>query len=199
VERKKCFETTGSAANPWRLFLKDISSQTQPKPLNTMAKLQQKAGLPDTLLFGQATDKQLDLVWLLNSQSWAAPLPVEDYVKRERALSEQELTQNGAWRTWILTTKGVPDEIVASCETFEKPILVSTKEGVQQARGYAIASVYTNLKFRGKGMATVLFDQLKIWLDGEGDGAVCVLYSDIGKVCLSTWSFTSELAFRPLM
>jgi GNAT superfamily N-acetyltransferase len=147
-----------------------------------MAKPQQKHELPETLSFDQATNEQLDLVWRLNSQAWAASLSIEDYIKRERVLCEQSLNANGAWRTWILTKKDVPDEIIASCETFEKPILISTKEGASRARGYGIASVYTNPNYRGKGMASVLMNCLKTWIDGEGEGAVSVLYSDIGKV-----------------
>jgi GNAT superfamily N-acetyltransferase len=139
---------------------------------------------PQDLEFGQATDEQLDTVWRLNAHEWAAPLSVEAHIKRERTLSEQELTKGGAWRTWVLTTKNAPKDIVASCETFEKAILISNIEGVHDARGYGIASVFTSPAHRGQGVASRLMDCLKNWLDGEGDGAVSVLYSDIGKVCL---------------
>jgi GNAT superfamily N-acetyltransferase len=97
-------------------------------------------------------------------------------------LSEQDLTKDGAWRTWVLTEASDEDTIIASCETFEKTIFISTEEGVRRTRGYAMASVFTNPKYRGKGMASLLLKHLKSWFDGEGDGVMSVLYSDIGKV-----------------
>jgi hypothetical protein len=138
----------------------------------------------ETVLFGQATEKQLDAVWHLNAQAWAAPLSIEDHTTRERTLSQQDLGKEGRWKTWVLTASDNSDEIVASCETFQKTVLISTKDGVRQARGFAIASVFTNPKYRGKRMASILLDHLKCWLDGDGDGVLSVLYSDIGKVSL---------------
>jgi GNAT superfamily N-acetyltransferase len=136
----------------------------------------------DVLTFGQASNEQLDIVWRLNAQAWAAPISVEDHITRERTLSEQDLTKDGAWKTWVLIASPGSDEIVASCETFLKTVLISTEDGLRRARGFAIASVFTNPKHRGKRMANLLLDHLKRWLDEEGDGELCVLYSDIGKV-----------------
>lgn len=74
------------------------------------------------------------------------------------------------------------DEIIASCEAFEKEILISDKNGSRKERGYAIASVYTNPKYRRQKMGNFLLMNLAEWMDGEGNGTLSVLYSDIGKV-----------------
>jgi len=156
--------------------------------------------IPDDIskrvIFSQATDEQLDTVWRLNAQVWASPLSVEAHMERERLLSEQALTKSGAWRTWVLTLPDRGNEVVASCETFEKTILISNSDGVRKKLGYGIASVFTNQEYRRKGMATLLLDRLKKWLDGEGEGVVSVLYSDIGRVCL--WIEDLSDAYNPL-
>jgi hypothetical protein len=134
------------------------------------------------LVFRQASDEQLGLVWTLNAEAWAGPISTEAHVIRERFLSQQGLTGN-AWRTFVLYRQ--KDDIIASCEAFEKEILVSDKNGVRKERGYGIASVYTNPKYRRQKMANFLLMNVAEWMDGEGDGTLSVLYSDIGKVCHS--------------
>lgn len=131
------------------------------------------------LTFRQSSDAQLNLVWTLNAEAWAAPISPEDHVARERFLSQQGLTGDN-WRTFVLFRQ--EDEIIASCEAFEKEILMSDQNGFRKELGYAIASVYTNPKYRRQKMANVLLMNLAEWMDGEGNGALSVLYSDIGKV-----------------
>jgi hypothetical protein len=133
----------------------------------------------DGLVFRQASDEQLDLVWTLNAEAWAKPISTEAHVVRERFLSQQRLTGD-AWRTFVLYRQ--KDEIIASCEAFEKEILVSDKNGVRKERGYGIASVYTNPKYRRQKMANLLLVNLADWMDDAGNGTISVLYSDIGNV-----------------
>ncbi|QDS70304.1 hypothetical protein FKW77_008173 [Venturia effusa] len=130
------------------------------------------------LVFQQASDEQLDLVWTLNAQSWAAPISTEGHITRERFLSKQALTGDN-WRTFVLFRQ--EDEIIASCEAFEKEILISDKDGFRKERGYGIASVFTNPKYRRQKMASLLLVSVAEWMDGQGGGALSVLYSDIGK------------------
>lgn len=136
------------------------------------------------LIFQQASEQQLNLVWTLNAAAWAAPISTEDHVIRERFLSQQDLTGQN-WRTFVLFRQ--EDEIIASCEAFEKEILVSDKNGFRKERGFAIASVYTNPKYRRQKMANFLLRNLAEWMDGEGGGTLSVLYSDIGKVWFCRW------------
>ena len=137
---------------------------------------------PDDILFTEATPEQLTTVWQLNAQAWAAPISVADHIERERTLSQQPLTKTGHWRTWIIVPKDDHNEIVSSVETFAKPIFVSDQDGFREEWGYGIASVYTNPKYRGQRMSVLLLERLKEWMDGEGQGCVSVLYSDVGRV-----------------
>ncbi|RDI82684.1 putative Xaa-Pro aminopeptidase P [Venturia inaequalis] len=136
---------------------------------------------PDTtsLTFQQANDHQLDLIWALNASAWASPLSPAAHIVRERWLSEQPLTGH-KWRTFLLFRH--EDEIIASCEVFEKEIVVCDGLGGRRERGYGVASVYTNPVFRRQGMAGLLLGRVAGWMDGVGGGVVSVLYSDIGKV-----------------
>lgn len=139
------------------------------------------------VVFGQAVNEQLDIIWRLNAKAWAGPLSLESYLERERFLSEQDLNKEGAWRTWALTVSGNPNEIVSSCETFEKKVWYYENNTMRPATAFGIASVYTNPRYRRKGMAALLLEKLKVWLDSDGEGkvkgVVSVLYSDIGLVC----------------
>ncbi|KAE9967444.1 hypothetical protein EG328_008186 [Venturia inaequalis] len=76
---------------------------------------------PTSLTFQQANDHQLNLIWALNATAWAPPLSPAAHIVRERWLSEQPLTGH-KWRTFVLFRH--EDEIIASCEVFEKEIVV---------------------------------------------------------------------------
>jgi hypothetical protein len=140
------------------------------------------------VVFSEAFAEQLTTVWTLNAEAWADPLSIEDHVKREKILSHQPASGD-LWKTWVLTPKSDPTEIVASVETFEKSVFVSDGTGSRMEKGYGIASVFTNPKYRGNRMANVLLDKLKEWLDGPAEGWISVLYSDIGEVCVG-WDCT---------
>jgi GNAT superfamily N-acetyltransferase len=132
--------------------------------------------------FHEATPAQRAETWRLNGVSWAAPLSIDDYVQREQHLGETDFTANGLNRYWVLTKTTDPAEVVASCETTRKTVYCGGVGGYREVRAYAIASVYTNPKYRRNGMAALLLTQLKKWMDGGGASECSVLYSDIGKV-----------------
>jgi GNAT superfamily N-acetyltransferase len=92
-------------------------------------------------------------------------------------------TANGLNRYWMLTRIADPAEVVVSCETTRKTVYCGGLGGYREVRAYAIASVYTNPKYRRNGMAALLLTHLKGWMDGEGASECSALYSDIGKVC----------------
>jgi GNAT superfamily N-acetyltransferase len=154
------------------------SSQTDEERCNILA---------EDVIFSEASPGQLTTVWTLNAAAWAEPLSIKDHIERERTLSQQPATSE-RWKTFVLTLKDNSSEIVASLETFEKPVFVSDGAGCKVEKGYGIASVFTNPKYRGNRMASVLLDKVKQWLDGDGEGWISVLYSDIGGVCLETFS-----------
>lgn len=133
------------------------------------------------VVFSEASDEQLITVWTLNAAAWAEPLSVEDHIKREQILSQQPATGD-SWKTWVLTLEADESEVVASVETFERAVYCGQGGACSTEKGYGIASVFTNPKFRGNRMANLLLEKLQTWLDGEADGWISVLYSDIGAV-----------------
>jgi hypothetical protein len=135
----------------------------------------------EDVVFTQASADQLTTVWTLNATSWADPLSVADHIHRERILSKQPATSD-KWKTWALVLKSDPSSVISSVETFKRTVLVRDATGYSKNIGYGIASVFTNPRYRGNRMAELLLSKLKDWMDGEGEGWISVLYSDIGTV-----------------
>ena len=138
-----------------------------------------------TLTLREATPSQVRTTWRNNGASWAGKLSIEDYLAREHINGTGLLAGNGGIHYWIfVATDDNSDapEIYASCETIKKQAVVKQVDGnhvVEQCWG--IASVYTPVKWRGRGVAREMLRRLKVWLDGED--AHCrfsVLYSDVG-------------------
>ncbi|KAK3355335.1 hypothetical protein B0H65DRAFT_44329 [Neurospora tetraspora] len=129
--------------------------------------------------FCEATPEQRELAWKLNGAAWARPMSIETYVAREIHLSEQELTKDGSCKYWVLHLKGYPRQIIASCETTRKKVLISENGVSREGYGYGIASVYTNPDYRRQGMAATLLRHVQKAMDRDSD--LSVLYSDIGR------------------
>jgi GNAT superfamily N-acetyltransferase len=132
--------------------------------------------------FHEASRSQRETSWRQNGVSWAKPLSIEDYVVRENELSETEIAANGGNKYWVLTRINAPEDVVCACETTRKVVFYGGKGGYREVTGYSIASVFTKPEYRGQGMAGILCNELKKWLDGEGGAEICSLYSDIGAV-----------------
>ncbi|KAK3372013.1 hypothetical protein B0H63DRAFT_286114 [Podospora didyma] len=152
----------------------------------------------DIYVFAEATLEQQQLTWELTGISWARssapPMSLDVvharhvYVAREQHLSQQELSKDGRTRCWVLYLKGYPRQIIASCETTRKTILIA-KDGIsREGQGYAIASVSTNPIYREQGLAAFLLRHVQEQMDKDSDCSV--LYSDIGK------SYYSSLGWR---
>lgn len=154
----------------------------------------------DDVLFIRADDELRKLAWQLNGVSWAAPIELDEYVRREEHLSQQALTREGGCTYWILAHKDDQTHIVASCEATRKTVFIagkgtSSSDGFIEATGYAIASVHTNPQYRRLGMAAYMLRKLQENMDAESECSV--LYSDIGKLYYANlgWDvFPSEQA-----
>ncbi|KAK3330568.1 hypothetical protein B0H66DRAFT_67944 [Apodospora peruviana] len=129
--------------------------------------------------FSEATPEQRQLAWELNGSAWAKPMPLDVYVAREAYLSQQQLCSDRGCQYWVLHLKGYPRQIIASCETTRKTVLISEEGVSREGRGYSIASVYTNPSYRRRGMAAFLLRRLQEHMDRDSDCSV--LYSDVGK------------------
>lgn len=138
----------------------------------------------EDVVFTRADESLRKLAWQLNGEAWAAPLELDAYVNREGYLSEQALTKDGRCIYWILAHKDDGTHVVASCESTKKTVFIAGKgtgvnDGFVESTGIAIASVYTNPKYRRLGMAAYMLRKLQEQIDMESECSV--LYSDIGK------------------
>lgn len=143
----------------------------------------QKIGFED-VLFTRAEGETQKQAWKLNGEAWATPLSIDDYITRETHLSQQILSKDGGCTYWVLVHENDPTHIVASCESIKKTMFIAGKDagsndGFRETTTYAVASVYTNPKYRRLGMAAFMLRKLQAQLDAESDCSV--LYSDIGK------------------
>jgi GNAT superfamily N-acetyltransferase len=143
------------------------------------------------IVFGEATAEQRRLAWELCGQSWAAPMSLGDYVEREQHLAEHDLNRDGRCRCWVLYLKGYPRQVIASCESTRKPLLISDGHGkpARGGHGYAVTNVYTNPSYRRQGMAAFLLRRLQDQMDADSDCSV--LYSDSGR------SYYASLGWAP--
>lgn len=141
-----------------------------------------KTALPptvDDVVFVEANSRQRELSWELNGASWAPPMTLDEYVGREKALSETALSANGGTRYWILHPQDNPDLVVSACETTAKKLLVADAKGVRIVDSYSIASVFTAPQYRERGLASHLLIKVQQVVDQTTEGGV--LYSDIGR------------------
>lgn len=143
------------------------------------------------------TEEEKLAIWRLNGKSWAGRLDIETYIRREKLLADQAFTRDNGITYWILTdTTKAPNEreILASCESLRKRALIATAErngegGVEEIVSHGIGSVFSDPRYRRRGYAGRMIDELAkkldTWLQPAGMRAdFTVLYSDIGKVSI---------------
>ena len=156
------------------------------------------------LALAHPTENEKIKTWHLNGKSWAGRLSMQAYVRREEHLAQQAFTRNGGITYWILvdSTK-LPNqrEIFASCESLRKRALIARAErdgsgDVEEVVSHGIGSVFCDPRFRGRGYARRMIEDLANKLDTwqQPDGRktdFTVLYSDIGK------KFYSRVGWQP--
>lgn len=154
----------------------------------------------EDVVFTRADEPLRKRMWRLNGEVFAAPMELDAYVDRETHLSRQALCKDGRCTYYVLAHKDDGTHIVASCESIKKTVFIAGRHtgvnhGFVEATGYAIASVYTNPKYRRLGMAAYMLQRLQEQMDQESECSA--LYSDIGKLFYSNqgWDvFPSEQA-----
>ncbi|KXX78421.1 Lysine acetyltransferase [Madurella mycetomatis] len=132
------------------------------------------------VVFTEATPHQRILCWQLNGASWAPPMTIEQYVGRETTLSQTALSANGGTKYWVVHPKDDPETIVSACEVTSKKALVSDQDGTREIPAYSIASVFTNPRFRERGMAGYMLRKVQEEVDRNTECGA--LYSDIGRI-----------------
>jgi GNAT superfamily N-acetyltransferase len=106
---------------------------------------------------------------------WGARLKVQEFHRRERALRAHPWAVSGM-DTWLW----VDDQgaVLSSCESFT----CSSFFHGERARSYAVASVLTEEKLRGRGYARGMMDALVGEIRrGDPSAHAVVLYSDVGE------------------
>jgi len=134
------------------------------------------------VVFDEATPEQRKRTWEDNGIVWARPLSLENYIAREAALTETPLCRDGNCHYWILYRRDDPLDIISSCETPRKKMLVRRGRSggrVDEVEAYSVGSVHTHPRYRARGMAGYLLGKVQEFLDERVQWSF--LYSDIGR------------------
>lgn len=135
-----------------------------------------------TACFGEATAEQRPECYKLGATGFRHPLTTEQYVQREKFVDTLPLTRDTGWRFWCLYNGEHPKQILSSCKTIVRDLIIRDASGVRRERGYCIASVVSDSAYRGHGLASFLLKKVVEWMDGPGHGAVSFLYTHLSSV-----------------
>jgi GNAT superfamily N-acetyltransferase len=126
----------------------------------------------------RATEAQKTARDRVTYAAWGERLELPQYLERERLLRAHPWAAH-EMTTWLLVKAGV---VMASCETFRMGSRLAAGRRVEEGSTYAVASVYVEPHFRGRGLATELMDLLIQQLDGQppDDAQAVILFSDVG-------------------
>ncbi|KAI1125661.1 hypothetical protein F5Y10DRAFT_279330 [Nemania abortiva] len=133
-----------------------------------------------SITFGEATSEQIVSCRKLAGAEFSKPLTRDDYVEQENYLKQKPLAKDGGLRVWCLSLTHDPSQVLATCKTIPRELLIRRVGGTSRQRAYCIASVVTNPQYRGLGLASRLLEFVAEWLDGPGDAVASVLYTSIG-------------------
>ena len=152
-----------------------------------------------TLALVHPTEEEKLIQFNLNGAEWRGALSLPAYLRREKALSQQALTENGGISYWILVDTSLPNNPLdpesgtrlplASCETYQKKALVWQNGVMKEVITHGIGSVFCANHLRKRGYAQRMMRELGEALktyqtSDEKECLFSVLFSDIGKVCL---------------
>jgi GNAT superfamily N-acetyltransferase len=133
----------------------------------------------------RATDDQKRERDLLAWGAWGARLTADQFCRRERALRAHPWAASGM-DTWLWVDDG--GAVLSSCESFA----CSSFLRGERARSYAVASVFTEEKRRGRGYARGMMDALVAEIRrGDPSAHAVVLYSDVGEVLYGRSGFVA--------
>ncbi|KAI1265838.1 hypothetical protein F5Y18DRAFT_29604 [Xylariaceae sp. FL1019] len=147
------------------------------------------------------TDDEIVKIWTNTFTSWKDHYEtLSEYSEESQYLTSVPLAENGGMTTWILVDKTLSAnqrQILCSCESIFKRVLISDEEGnIEEGVIHGIASVFCADEYRGRGYATrhmrEISKTLRYWQAQPGRKVIgSVLYSDIGK------SFYAKLGWKP--
>jgi GNAT superfamily N-acetyltransferase len=111
--------------------------------------------------------------------AWGARLTVEGYALREQRLRAHPWSR-AEMKTWLLCAE--ERGVLASCEAFRTDSFLRAADGsLVPGDSFAIASVFTEERLRGRGYATRLMELLAAELERTSPRAQsALLFSDVG-------------------
>ena len=133
--------------------------------------------------------------------AWGSPLSLEGYCERERRLRSRPWPR-AELKMWLLCAED--GSALASCESYRTDsFLRSPHGGLVPGDSFAIASVFTEERLRGRGYATQLMDRVAVEFERASPRAhSALLFSDVGaplyrrsgyqEVDVRDWRFTPE-------
>lgn len=140
----------------------------------------------------EATEAEKEARDALTAEAWSAGLSPEAYLRREQVLRALAVPRLGM-RTWFLVDgKG---HVLSSCETFCFPSLFRPEGGEAWGQSFGVASVFTEVRLRGRGHATALLDRVCGTLAKEPSAHAAVLYSDVGASQYARSGFIARPAY----
>jgi GNAT superfamily N-acetyltransferase len=126
-----------------------------------------------------ANDEQQEARDAVTYSAWGSPLTLEGYMQRENRLRGHPWSR-AELKMWLLCAE--PGEVLASCETYRTDSFLRAPDGtLSPGDSFAIASVFTEERLRGRGYATKLMDLLASELERTSPRAhSALLFSDVG-------------------
>ena len=102
----------------------------------------------------RATLQQYRQSLVNNYVEWGAHLTLEQYLAREETLRSQPFARcNDAHTSWVLVPSDniLTLDLLAHCETYSRPVLVSGEGEVVEKICYSVASVFVPVHLRVRG------------------------------------------------
>jgi GNAT superfamily N-acetyltransferase len=126
-----------------------------------------------------ASDEQKVARDAVNYPAWGPPLTVAGYIEREKQLRGHPWSRTEL-KSWLLCEE--EGGVLASCETYRTDSFLRAPEGARvPGDSFAIASVFTEERLRGRGYARQLMDLLAAELERSSPRAhTALLFSDVG-------------------
>ncbi|HYH96486.1 GNAT family N-acetyltransferase [Hyalangium sp.] len=126
-----------------------------------------------------ASDEQKVERDVVNYPAWGPPLTVAGFIEREKRLRGHPWSR-AELKTWLLCEE--EGGVLASCETYRMDSFLRAPDGaLVQGDNFAIASVFTEERLRGRGYATRLLGLLAAELERASPRVhTALLFSDVG-------------------
>lgn len=145
-----------------------------------------------------------------NHPEWGAPLPIDEYLRREQILArmpytkQEQTAEEFPFRLRFWTLKLYNEDcddgiIVAHCETYDKPLDIyisrpDSKIDFQRAKAVGVASVFVRKNMRRKGHGKMMMSLLHDVIYKDKNVCASCLYSDVDPFYYNSPPSSSSLS-----